>query len=103
MSVQFIGPLSVIEPSLADHAEAVVREAVSNAVRHSGASELAIVVRVEDDLCLTISDNGCGMGENTATSGLVNLRTRAEQVGGELSVDSAPSGGTVLRWSAPLL
>lgn len=103
MSVQFIGPLSVIEPSLADHAEAVVREAVSNAVRHSGAGELVIVVRVEDDLCLTISDNGCGMGENTATSGLVNLRTRAEQVGGELSVDSAPSGGTVLRWSAPLL
>lgn len=103
MSVQFIGPLSVIEPGLADHAEAVVREAVSNAVRHSGATELVVVVRVEDDLCLTISDNGCGMAESAATSGLVNLRTRAEEVGGELSISGAPSGGTVLRWSAPLL
>ena len=35
-TVQFVGPLSVVEADLADHAEAVVREAVSNAVRHAG-------------------------------------------------------------------
>ena len=33
--MQFVGPLSVVDAALADHAEAVVREAVSNAVRHA--------------------------------------------------------------------
>lgn len=102
MSVQFIGPLSVIEPSLADHAEAVVREAVSNTVRHAGASELSVVVRVEDDLSITITDNGRGMDDNITASGLLNLRRRAEEVGGDLTIGTGPAGGTVLSWTAPL-
>jgi signal transduction histidine kinase len=37
-TVQFSGPLSVVDATLADHAEAVVKEALSNAVRHAEAS-----------------------------------------------------------------
>ena len=37
-TVQYVGPLSVVDAALADHAEAVVREAVSNAVRHADAT-----------------------------------------------------------------
>ncbi|KAA1432977.1 GAF domain-containing sensor histidine kinase [Mycolicibacter arupensis] len=102
-TVQFVGPLSVVEPALADHAEAVVSEAVSNAVRHSGATTLTVRIKVEDDLTIEVTDNGRGMPDVVTPSGLTNLRRRAEESGGTFSVTSAPTGGTVLHWSAPLL
>ncbi len=100
--VTFVGPLSVVEPTLADHAEAVVREAVSNAVRHARANTVAVSVRVEDDLTVEVVDDGCGMPADITPSGLANLRSRAEEVGGKLCLADAPGGGTVLRWTAPL-
>ena len=102
-TLQFIGPLSVVEPALADHAEAVVREAVSNVVRHAGATALTVTVRVEDDFSVEVLDDGCGMPANVTPSGLTNLRVRAEEVNGQLTITEAPSGGTLLRWSAPLV
>ncbi|OSC43216.1 hypoxia sensor histidine kinase DosS/DevS [Mycobacterium decipiens] len=103
-SVQFVGPLSVVDSVLADHAEAVVREAVSNAVRHAQASALTVRVKVDDDLCIEVSDNGRGMPDEFTGSGLTNLRRRAEQAGGEFRIErTTAAGGTLLRWSAPLL
>jgi len=99
---QFSGPLSVIEPGLADHAEAVVREAVSNAIRHGGATEVTVLVRVDDDLSIEVTDNGIGIADDVTPSGLSNLRHRAEESGGTFDVARADGGGTVLRWSAPL-
>lgn len=101
-SLTFVGPMSVVGPALADHAEAVVREAVSNAVRHAGAGGIAVTIRVEDDFTVEVVDDGCGMPADVTTSGLDNLRARADQVGGEFVIGAAPDGGTVLRWSAPL-
>jgi signal transduction histidine kinase len=101
-SVQFIGPLSVIDTVLGDHAEAVVREAVSNVVRHAHARSLTVTVRVDDNLTIEVTDDGYGMAADMATSGLTNLRRRATEVGGNLVVISAPGGGTTLRWTAPL-
>ena len=101
-AVQFVGPLSVVEPALADHAEAVVREAVSNAVRHSGAGTVTVTVRVENDFRVEVVDDGCGMPADVTPSGLSNLRARADEVGGELAVSAAPGGGTAVRWIAPL-
>ncbi|BBX14007.1 redox sensor histidine kinase response regulator DevS [Mycobacterium novum] len=101
-TVAFIGPLSVVEPVLADHAEAVVSEAVSNAVRHAGATELTVQIKVEDELAIEVADNGRGMPEVVTPSGLANLRRRAEQAGGTFGIEAAPGGGTVVRWSAPL-
>ncbi len=101
-SVQFVGPLSVIDAGLADHAEAVVREAVSNAVRHAGATTLTVSVKVEDDLAIEVIDNGRGIPAEVTGSGLTNLRKRAQEVGGSFSVERMPDGGTRLRWSAPL-
>ncbi|RLP30533.1 GAF domain-containing sensor histidine kinase [Nocardia seriolae] len=103
------GPLSVVEPALADHAEAVVREAVSNAVRHSGADTITIDIGVADDLTIVVADNGCGIPESITPSGLTNLARRAEQSGGSLAVyprrgaDGGSAGsGTKLHWSVPL-
>ena len=101
-TVQYVGPLSVVDPALADHAEAVVREAVSNAVRHSGATELTVLVKVEDDLCIEVIDNGCGISDFITESGLANLRHRAEEFGGHFTIGLADGGGTALRWLAPI-
>ena len=101
-TTQFVGPLSVVDTVLGDHAEAVVREAVSNAVRHGGARTLAVTVRVDDDLLIEVIDDGSGMPADITESGLNNLRLRAAEAGGDLVVGPAPGGGTRLRWSAPL-
>lgn len=101
-TVRYDGPLSVIEPDLADHAEAVVREAVSNAVRHGNASAVGVTVTVADDLRIEVADNGEGLAETITESGLANLRRRATDSGGEMTVEPARDGGTVLRWWAPL-
>ena len=101
-TVQFVGPLSVVDAALADHAEAVVREAVGNVVRHAGATELAVTVKVEDDVCIEVIDNGRGVADGNTGRGLTDLHHRAQQAGGALSIADAPGGGTVLRWSAPL-
>lgn len=101
-TTQFVGPLSVVDAGLADHAEAVVREAVSNAVRHARASAVSLSVSVADDLIIEVVDDGCGVPQNITESGLSNLRDRAEQVGGDLVIGNVPGGGARLRWSAPL-
>ncbi|MBS4729324.1 GAF domain-containing sensor histidine kinase [Mycobacterium sp. SM1] len=102
ITTQFVGPLSVVDATLADHAEAVVREAVSNAVRHAHATTLTVTVKVDDDLTIEVADNGRGIPENITGSGLANLHQRAQQAGGSFTVESPPAGGTVVRWSAPL-
>lgn len=101
-SASYSGPLSVIEPTIADHAEAVAREAVSNAVRHGSATEISVSVRVDDNLTIEITDNGTGFNGPITESGLANLRLRAEECGGTLSFEESPSGGIVVVWQVPL-
>ena len=101
-TIRMSGPLDVVPPNLAEHAQAVLREAVSNAVRHASATELTVTVSVEDDLVIDVTDNGVGIPDTVARSGLHNLRQRAEEAGGSFQAERAPAGGTRLVWSAPL-
>ncbi|MTE11556.1 GAF domain-containing protein [Nocardia sp. CT2-14] len=106
-SVRVAGPLDVVDAALADHAEAVVREAVSNAVRHSGADTLTVELTVNDDLVIVIEDDGCGLPDGLTPSGLTNLTHRAETAGGHCEVGPAAVAGlhgpgTRVSWSAPL-
>ena len=102
ISIQFIGPMSVVEPTLADHAEAVVREALSNAVRHANAHKVHVTIRVLDDFSIEVADDGQGMPADVTASGLNNLRHRADELGGEMVITETSGGGTTLRWTAPL-
>lgn len=96
------GPLSVVGPALADHAEAVVRESVSNAVRHSGGDAVTIEITVADELTILVQDNGSGVPDDVIASGLANLAQRATELEGRCSIDRAASGGTRVHWSVPL-
>ncbi|MFF3224255.1 sensor histidine kinase [Nocardia suismassiliense] len=96
------GPLSVVGSALAEHAEAVVRESVSNAVRHSGGDVVTIEVTVGDELTILVQDNGSGVPDDVTASGLANLAQRAVESEGRCSVERAADGGTRVHWSAPL-
>lgn len=98
------GPLSVIDSELAEHAETVVREAVAEALRHSGTTSVEIAIGVADDLTVVVTDDGVPDPGGASCGGLTDLRRRAERSGGRFSVGSATATGTGSRlsWSAPL-
>ncbi|OBH00399.1 histidine kinase [Mycobacterium sp. E2699] len=97
------GPMTAVGGGLAEHAEAVAAEAVSNALRHSGASRLTVEVEVADMFILDVTDNGCGIpAGNSRHSGLANMKHRAEQLGGSCEISNPLEGGTRVHWVAPL-
>ncbi len=102
-SIRLAGPVTVLAPPLSDDVEAVLREAVSNVVRHAAATTVSVELRIDDDVTIEITDDGTGVPEDIARrSGLANLAARAEHAGGHFSITNRPAGGTVLRWTVPL-
>ncbi|MFI2474756.1 GAF domain-containing protein [Nocardia xishanensis] len=102
-TVRLAGPVTVLAPPLSDDVEAVLREAVSNVVRHARATMVAVELRVGDHVTIEVADDGIGIADDvTRRSGLANLAVRAEQAGGTFQIGARPAGGTVLRWSVPL-
>lgn len=81
---------------------AVVREALSNVVRHAKATDAHVSVSAVDDIVVTVRDNGIGIPESAARSGLVNLRERAEARGGSCYVTPLQPTGTEVAWRVPL-
>jgi signal transduction histidine kinase len=103
-TLRMSGPMSVIGDELAGHAESVILEAISNAVRDLGATQLTVAVTVADELYVTITHDGCGLtADNQRQSGLANMASRAEQIGGDCHLATPLGGGTELNWTAPLL
>jgi signal transduction histidine kinase len=90
-----------VAPAIEAAAYFVVAEALTNAVKHSGATRLSVrVEREEDRLAVEVSDNGRG-GADPAGSGLTGLRKRVEALDGELRIASPAGGPTLLRAEVP--
>ncbi|MDW4918310.1 GAF domain-containing sensor histidine kinase [Streptomyces californicus] len=92
---------------VADHAVAVVAEALSNIARHAGAGRAEVSVIADDGvLTVTTSDDGVGLRvpDDRGRGGICNLTERAERLGGTLSLRAKPPPrrGTVLEWRVPL-
>jgi signal transduction histidine kinase len=79
----------------------VVRELVTNVVRHARASRLTVAVTVGDAVSVVVTDDGRGLPSITVRSGLANLSDRAERRGGRLRTSSGEFG-TEVSWSVPL-
>jgi signal transduction histidine kinase len=102
-SVRTSGPVDTLVPAdLVPHLLAAVREGTTNAVRHSGGRTVTLTLEAGADLVLQIVDDGTGMPDDVARSGLHNLAERAEELGGTLEVRRRPGGGTRLAWRVPL-
>jgi signal transduction histidine kinase len=103
-SLRLDGLLDTLVPQvIGDHLLAVLREALSNAARHSKASVVSVLVAVRDgQLLLEVTDDGIGMSDEGRRSGLANLQARAAELTGELVLNSAPGLGTQLTWRVPL-
>jgi signal transduction histidine kinase len=89
---------------LSEHLLAVLREALSNAARHSGATRVDVTVDIDQAGMLTVlvRDNGSGIPQTSRRSGLANMADRAGKLGGELSLTQAEGGGTQLEWKVPV-
>ena len=84
----------------------IAREALSNALRHSQAHHIAIVLGTTgSDSTFTVEDDGCGFDPAATTGhrghGLDNMVRRAEEIGAALTVESVPGRGTRLRVELP--
>jgi signal transduction histidine kinase len=101
-SVRISGAVdTLVPPAVGVHAVAVVREAISNVVRHARATSLTITVEAGSDLLIEVVDDGVGIDPARARSGLRNLADRATECGGEFAAEPAPAGSR-LSWRAPL-
>lgn len=84
----------------------IAREAVSNALRHGGASLATVRMhRGDHEVCLLVQDNGRGFDPAKTPGGghgVANMRARAERVGATLQLSSQPGAGTRVLLNLPL-
>jgi signal transduction histidine kinase len=83
----------------------VVQEALTNAVRHARADQIAVTLVGRDDLlAVTIADDGIGLdpARRHAGLGLVGLEERVRELGGTLAINSPGGRGTVVGITLPL-
>ncbi len=92
-----------LSPVRTDHILAILKEALSNVMRHAHARSVRISARcVDSHLVLVIQDDGHGLGrKSTDGYGLRNMRDRARLLGGSLDVESKKGGGTQVTLEIP--
>jgi two-component system sensor histidine kinase DevS len=104
-AVTFDGPIdSAATDAMHEHLVATLREALSNVSKHAQARRVEVDVMIrETNLVLRVIDDGVGFDESaSAGNGLVNMRERAEKLGGWCTVTSTLEGGTNLEWNVPI-
>jgi signal transduction histidine kinase len=80
----------------------IIQEAITNVVRHSGASHAAIALAYgAEDLTVTVEDDGRGLTTGEGT-GIIGMRERAEALGGTLSVGAGSPKGVRVRAVLPI-
>jgi signal transduction histidine kinase len=103
------GPQRELPQEVEQHLLRIAQEAVTNAMKHAGATQIGIKLHMEArKLLLRIVDNGRGFEQQDVFSslgghfGLIGMRERAERLGGELHLASHPGEGTEVEVMVPL-
>jgi signal transduction histidine kinase len=94
-----------LSPRVETQLFAIGREAVANVLRHAGATAAEVRVEAQQGQVLVeIRDNGHGFdpaGGHPGHFGLESMRSRAAEIGGRLTIASAPGSGTAVRVRVP--
>ena len=93
-----------MSPDRTNRVLAIAGEALANAARHAQAHHVMVTARHQKNrLLLAIEDDGQGFRPETNSNGygLRDMYDHARLLGGELTVDSEPGGGTRIRLLAP--
>jgi signal transduction histidine kinase len=96
-----------LAPDLEEELYGIAQEALNNALKHAKASEVVLSVRVtEGSVALEVADDGQAFDlpdvHDKGGLGLISMRERADKIGGQLEIDSAPGAGTRVRISVQL-
>ena len=97
---EFYGLEQRMEPSVEIVIYRIVQELLNNAVKHSGASTiLAQVMRQQNNLTITVEDNGLGFNRETVTqgAGLKNIQSRVDYLKGQLDIQTTLGKGTSIH------
>jgi signal transduction histidine kinase len=102
-SITFEGAIdTVTRTEVGEQLVATLRELLSNAVKHASATHLAVSVQViNQNLVLTVVDDGVGYVETERRSGLSNLELRAKALGGNFEISRRSPRGTRACWTVP--
>ncbi|MHB1066106.1 MAG: GAF domain-containing sensor histidine kinase [Candidatus Nanopelagicales bacterium] len=106
-SVRFVGPVdSVLSAVSTDQVVAALREALTNAAKHAQAHRVDVMLQIDHgEIVLVVTDDGVGISDEGAgrRSGMANIASRAQQLGGTCRVERvAAAGGTRLTWRVPI-
>jgi signal transduction histidine kinase len=102
--VQFSGPVdTVVDREYRKQLLAVLRESLSNVIRHAAATAVEVEVTAGPELVLRVSDDGQGASSDWGEGfGLRNMASRAADLGGSFALGINTPRGTVLQWRVPL-
>ena len=102
--MRFDGPVdTAVDREAAEQLLTVLRESLSNVIRHAGATEVEVQVSAGTDLVLVVADDGIGPAVTQATGfGLRNMETRAAALGGTFALRRHEPTGTLVEWRVPL-
>lgn len=100
------GPVdSAVAEPIGGHLLLCLREALSNVARHARATAVQVSVSARNGrLGLHVADNGIGFSPvpGQRSSGLANMSVRAVALGGQFSIETQPTGGTLVSWVVAL-
>jgi signal transduction histidine kinase len=98
-------PVLIEDDATATHLYRIAQEAVRNAMQHSKCKRLGITLSEAAGVVkLIVEDDGVGLPENPSPGGGLGIRImahRASMIGGNFSVEPAPTGGTIVTCSLP--
>ncbi len=107
VSVRTAGTVRPLEPAQEHHLLRIGLEALTNAIKHSGASKVDVELRFDEGTVrLVVSDNGAGfadpgLSEPAGHFGLRGIRERVDKMGGALRLENSSRGGAILAVTAP--
>lgn len=105
ISVTVVGEPWPVPAALVHNLKRVAQEAITNALKHAGASAIGVEVRFEPGaVTVSVSDDGKGFDSTAATPtghfGLIGMQERVRKLGGDIRVTSSPGAGTTVRVTA---